>query len=59
MNNKVSIGIKRLDKGLPLPSYAHIGDAGCDLYSTKDAEIKPGERVLIETGIAIASLPLS
>lgn len=54
--NKIDIKIKRLDKDLPLPEYAHKGDAGCDLYSGADSVIKPGERMLIPTGIAI-SLP--
>ena len=50
----LEIKIKRLDKSLPLPSYAHEGDAGVDLYSTVDCEIKPYERKLIPTGIKIA-----
>jgi dUTP pyrophosphatase len=49
--------IKRLDKELPLPSYARPGDAGADLYSRIDAQISPGERKLIPTGIAIALPP--
>lgn len=49
--------IKRLDKELPLPSYANPGDAGADLYSRIDAQISPGERKLIPTGIAIALPP--
>ncbi len=46
--------IKRLDKGLPLPSYAHSGDAGLDLYSAEDVSIPPGEWALIPTGFAMA-----
>lgn len=46
--------IKRLDKGLELPEYAYPGDAGCDLRSAIDCRLKPGERVLVPTGIAIA-----
>jgi dUTP pyrophosphatase len=49
--------IKRLDKELPLPSYARPGDAGADLYSRIDAQISPGERKLIPTGISIALPP--
>lgn len=56
-NEKLNVKIKRLDKELPLPVYAHTGDAGCDLYSCDDISIKPGERILIGTGIAI-SLPV-
>lgn len=46
--------ITKLDPDLPTPSYAKPGDAGADVYSRIDCEIKPGERVLIPTGIAIA-----
>lgn len=56
INKKLNVRIKRIDKDLPLPRYAHTGDAGCDLYSREEVVIKPGERVLVGTGIAI-SLP--
>jgi len=46
--------IKRLDPGLPLPSYAHEGDAGMDLYAAADSVLPPGERTLVPTGIAVA-----
>ncbi|MFM7542140.1 MAG: dUTP diphosphatase [Actinomycetales bacterium] len=49
--------IKRLDKELPIPTYAKPGDAGVDLYSTIEASLAPGERKLIPTGIAIALPP--
>lgn len=46
--------IQRLDADLPLPAYAHPGDAGADLVATSDVTLKPGERALVGTGIAIA-----
>ncbi|WP_336205829.1 dUTP diphosphatase [Nonomuraea sp. LPB2021202275-12-8] len=46
--------IQRLDPELPVPSYAHPGDAGADLYAAEDAELLPGERAVIRTGVAIA-----
>lgn len=46
--------IQRLDPDLPLPSYAHPGDAGADLLAVADLTLKPGERGLVGTGIAIA-----
>ena len=46
--------IKRLDQNLPLPTYARQGDAGLDLMSSEDFELKPGERALMPTGIAVA-----
>ena len=46
--------VQRLDAGIPLPSYAHVGDAGADLVTTVDVELAPGERVVVPTGIALA-----
>ena len=48
------VAVLRLDRGLPLPSYAHPGDAGADLRSTVDVTLAPGERALVPTGIARA-----
>lgn len=50
----VPVRVCRLDPDLPLPAYAHPGDAGMDLYARVDATIAPGERALVPTGIAIA-----
>ncbi|EFQ84182.1 dUTP diphosphatase [Aeromicrobium marinum DSM 15272] len=50
----VDIALTRLDPGVPLPAYAHPGDAGADLVTTVDAVIGPGERRLLPTGLAIA-----
>ena len=50
----VRLEIKRLTTDLPLPRYAHPGDAGLDLYAAEDALIAPGERILVPTGIAVA-----
>jgi dUTP pyrophosphatase len=50
----LDIEVVRLDDGLPLPSYAHPGDAGADLVTTEDVVLEPGERRLVPTGIAIA-----
>jgi len=49
-----SLAVVRLDRGLPLPSRAHNGDAGVDLYSAQDVELAPGERALVSTGVAVA-----
>jgi dUTP pyrophosphatase len=53
-SNRADVLVLRIDKDLPLPSYAHPGDAGLDLVTTIDATIAPGERRLLPTGIAIA-----
>jgi len=50
----VEILLRRLDDGVPVPSYAHPGDAGADLTTTVDVRLAPGERALVPTGIGIA-----
>ena len=37
-----------------LPSAQHPGDAGLDLHAAIDATVKPGERVMVPTGVAVA-----
>jgi dUTP pyrophosphatase len=49
------IDLVRLDPDLPLPDYAHAGDAGLDLYAREAATLAAGGgRVLMPTGISIA-----
>lgn len=50
----IILPIKRLDEGVELPSYAYEGDAGLDLRSAEDVVLKPFERRLVSTGLAIA-----
>ncbi|WP_055481242.1 dUTP diphosphatase [Sphaerimonospora mesophila] len=50
----VEVLIQRLDPELPMPTYAHPGDAGADLYAVRDVELLPGERAVVGTGVAIA-----
>ena len=49
-----TLAVVRLDPDLPMPSRAHEGDAGVDLYSAIDVELGPGQRALVPTGIAVA-----
>jgi len=54
----IEVPIVRLDPELPLPSYAHDGDAGLDLVAREDAVVPAaGGRVLMPTGMAIALPP--
>jgi dUTP pyrophosphatase len=46
--------IQQLDPALPLPGYAHPGDAGLDLYAADTTVIAPGGRALVPTGVAVA-----
>ena len=45
--------IKRLSPTAILPTYAHPGDAGLDLFADRAASLEPGETKLIGTGISI------
>ena len=55
MVERVEISVVRLDSDLPLPVYAHSGDAGIDLLAREDALVPAaGGRVLVPTGIALA-----
>jgi dUTP pyrophosphatase len=49
----IDIAVQQLDPDLPLPTYAHPGDAGADLYASEPAEIRPGARAVVRTGVAI------
>jgi dUTP pyrophosphatase len=50
----LAVLVQRLDPQLPLPGYAHPGDAGADLVTAIDVRLGPGERAVLPTGIAIA-----
>jgi dUTP pyrophosphatase len=54
MTSHVDVLIQRLDPEVPLPNYAHPGDAGADLVSTESLVLAPGERAAVSTGISIA-----
>jgi len=52
------VDVQRLDPEMPLPVYAHPGDAGIDLHARESIVIRSGGgRVLMPTGIAVA-IPL-
>jgi len=50
----VEVLVQRLDPCVPLPAYALPGDAGADVVTTVDAELAPGERAVLPTGLALA-----
>jgi dUTP pyrophosphatase len=50
----MKLPFRRLHPDAVLPSYAHSGDAALDLAANADAEVSPGERVMIPTGLAVA-----
>jgi dUTP pyrophosphatase len=50
----VPVLLLRLDADLPLPVYAHPGDAGADLMTSQDVTLAPGARATVGTGVAVA-----
>ncbi|MFI1016444.1 dUTP diphosphatase [Streptomyces sp. NPDC020965] len=50
----VDVLIRRVDPDVPLPVYAHPGDAGADLVTREAVELAPGERAVLPTGVSIA-----
>lgn len=47
------IKFKRLHPNAKMPTYAHPGDVGLDLYSCEAYIIKPGERHVFPCGFAL------
>ena len=54
VREQVEVLLLRLDPALPVPSYAHPGDAGADLVTAVDVTLEPGERATVPTGTAVA-----
>jgi len=52
--SSLEILVTKLHPSAIIPTYAKPGDAGADLYAIEEKTLKPGERALIKTGIAIA-----
>ena len=50
----MELRFQKLDPAASLPRYAHHGDAGLDLAAGAELEVKPGERALVPTGLAVA-----
>lgn len=50
----VEILVSTTDPDVPLPRYAHPGDAGADLTTRRDVTLAPGQRETVPTGLRIA-----
>ena len=53
----MELRVQRVREEARLPSRAHVGDAGLDLYAAEAATIEPGERATVATGIAVEVPP--
>ena len=49
----MELPVAKLKEGAILPSRAHAGDAGLDLYACESAHLGPGERWSVGTGVAV------
>lgn len=50
----LTISFRRLVPEARAPERAHAGDAGYDLRSVEEADLPPGGRALVGTGISVA-----
>lgn len=50
----VNIPIELCHPDAKIPQYANTGDSGADIYALDDITVKPGETVLVPTGIKVA-----
>jgi dUTP pyrophosphatase len=53
----IEVKFKKLHKKAQAPTYAMVGDSGCDLYAVEDYSIKPMEVCLVRTGVSL-EIPL-
>lgn len=50
----IEVLLSTTDADVPMPTYAHPGDAGADVTTRVDVELAPGQRVTVPTGLRIA-----
>jgi dUTP pyrophosphatase len=50
----IKIPVQRLHDDAVVPQRAYAGDAGIDLAACESAELGPGERAIVGTGLAVA-----
>ena len=49
----VNIKVLKETEDAVLPTYAHFGDAGADLYANEEVDIQPNEVKIIQTGLKV------
>lgn len=47
------VKVKKLHPEAKMPTYAHAGDAGMDLYAIEDTEVLTGQVVKVKSGLAM------
>lgn len=54
MNMAQNVYINLISSNAIMPSYAHSNDAGMDIFASEDTYVKPGQSVLVPTGLKMA-----
>jgi len=49
----IKVGIKKINNDAKIPTYAHEGDAGMDIYSVESVVVEAGAHAKIHTGVAV------
>ena len=52
----MKLGFKKVHPDAKLPSYAHDGDAGMDVYATEDVRLQDSKPTIVSTGL-VAEIP--
>lgn len=52
----MKLGFKKIHPDAKIPTYAHHGDAGMDVYAVEDVLLPVGKPTLVQTGL-IAEIP--
>lgn len=50
----VDVKVQKIHKDAIIPEYAHVTDAGADIYAVEDMAVKPHTTVLVKTGLKVA-----
>ena len=50
------LGFKKVHKDAKLPTYAHDGDAGMDVYAVDDVKLQDSRPTIVSTGL-VAEIP--
>lgn len=52
-SSPIQVTVRKLHKDARVPTFAHKGDSGADLYAINGISIPPYSRALVHTGIAL------
>lgn len=50
----IDVKVQKIHEDAIIPEYAHVTDAGADIYAIEDMAVKPHTTVLVKTGLKVA-----